>query len=375
MLYPILPIFLTATLKVPVTVLGLIEGVAESTASILKAFSGWFSDRIQRRKPLLVAGYSCSAFSKFLLVLACSWPLVFFARFVDRFGKGIRTSARDALIAESTSAETRGKAFGLHRGLDTLGAVLGPLITILLLKSVNDNLRIIFYIAVIPAVIGILLLILFVRDKKIEGDKTGFSLNLLWRECSPSFKGFLFVSFIFGLGNSSDAFLILRAKGLGLTTSLVVFAYILFNLGYAFFSLPAGIVADRIGPRKVLLGGFFLFALVYLAFGLVRQTCYLWFLFPLYGVYMALTEGVGKAYISNLVPAERLGTMMGFYQTAVGVSVLFASLLAGLLWSHIGAGAPFIYGSVMALSAGLLFAGVKHEIPLNPPFAKGEKGD
>ncbi|MFA5393080.1 MAG: MFS transporter [Candidatus Ratteibacteria bacterium] len=354
MLYPVVPIFLTTVLGAPVAVVGLIEGIAESTASILKVVSGWFSDRFRSRKPFLVGGYSCSALSKVLLGLAYSWPLVLLARFVDRFGKGIRTSARDALIVESTKVgKGQGRSFGFHRGMDTAGATLGPLFTILLLRHFKDNLRPIFFLAFIPALLGILFLLFFVKEKKKETKR--FIFTFRWRELDRSFKVFLLVSFVFALGNSSDVFLILRAKNLGLSTILTILAYVLYNLTYALFSFPAGIVSDRIGPKKVLVSGFLIFSVVYLFFGIATRSFFLWLLFPVYGIYMAFTEGIGKAYIAGLVPSAKAGTAFGFYQTVTGVCIFFASLLAGLLWTYVSPRSPFIFGSVTALTACIIF--------------------
>ena len=361
MIYPIVPIFLTSILGAPVAIVGLIEGIAESTASILKVVSGWLSDKLQKRKPFVVAGYSFSAISKILLSLAFSWPFVLFARFVDRFGKGTRTSARDALIAESSETSTRGKSFGFHRALDTLGAVVGPLAALSAIHFLDNQFRLIFFLAFIPASIGILLLLFFVKEKKKEVNSAPvFHFN--WRNLDPSFKIFLLISFIFALGNSSDAFLILRAQNLGLSVILVVLAYVLFNFTYALFSMPAGIISDKIGPKKVLLGGFLLFSAVYLFFGLAHSSLFLWFLFPIYGIYMALTEGVGKAYISNLVPQEKTGTAFGIYQTTIGLCTFFASLIAGLLWTYIGVSVPFIFGSITAIISALLFIVLEKKI-------------
>ena len=354
MIYPIVPIFLTSVLGAPVAIVGLIEGVAESTASVLKVISGWLSDKLQKRKPFVIAGYSFSSISKILLSMAFSWPFVLFARFIDRFGKGMRTSARDALIAESSDISARGKSFGFHRALDTLGAVVGPLIALLAIHFLDNNFRLIFFLAFMPACIGILLLLFFVKERKKEANSSP-ALRFNWRNLNPSFKIFLLISFIFALGNSSDAFLILRAQNLGLSVISVVLAYVLFNFTYAIFSMPAGIIADKIGPKKVLLDGFLLFSAVYLLFGLAPSSPFLWFLFPIYGIYMALTEGVGKAYISNLVPQEKTGTAFGVYQTTVGLCIFFASLIAGLLWTYIGVSAPFIFGSIMAVISAFLF--------------------
>jgi len=354
MIYPIVPIFLTSILGAPIAIVGLIEGIAESTASILKVVSGWLSDKWRKRKPFVVVGYSFSAISKILLSLAYAWPFVLIARFIDRFGKGTRTSARDALIAESSENLVRGKAFGFHRALDTLGAVVGPLIALLAIRFLDNKFRLIFFLAFIPAFIAILLLLFFVKEKKKEANSSPvFRFN--WRNLDPSFKVFLLISFIFALGNSSDAFLILRAQNLGLSLILVVLTYVLFNFTYAIFSMPAGMISDKIGPKKVILTGFFLFSVVYLFFGLAHSSLLLWFLFPVYGIYMALTEGVGKAYISNLVSQERVGTAFGVYQTTIGLCTFFASLIAGLLWTYIGISAPFIFGSIAAVISAFLF--------------------
>ena len=355
MLYPVVPIFLTAVIGAPIAIVGLIEGLAESTASILKVFSGWFSDRISRRKPLVVGGYACSSFSKLLFGLAVNWPMVLAARFIDRVGKGVRTAARDALIAENTSPENRGKAFGFHRGLDTLGAVAGPLLAILLLRIFSDNLRVIFYFAFLPSLLGVLLLLFFVREQGRAAPGRPAVIRFNWQALTPKLKIFLLVSFIFSLGNSSDAFLILRAKSLGLTTILTILAYVLYNITYALFSLPAGIISDRIGAARVLIAGFFIFGLVYLGFGFTHQPYLLYLLFPVYGCYMALTDGVGKAYIANQVSRETLGTAMGFYQTITGICAFLSSLAAGFLWTKIGAGAPFVFGGLTAFLAAFLF--------------------
>ena len=363
MIYPLVPIFLTSVLGAPVAIVGLIEGIAESTASVLKVVSGWLSDKWRKRKPFVVAGYSFSAISKILLSLAFSWPFVLIARFVDRFGKGTRTSARDALITESSENSIRGRSFGFHRSLDTLGAVVGPLIALLAIHFLDNKFRLIFFLAFIPAFIGILLLLFFVKEKKKEANSSpAFHFN--WRNLDPSFKIFLLISFIFALGNSSDAFLILRAQNLGLSVILVVLAYVLFNFTYAIFSIPAGIISDKIGPKKVLLGGFLLFSAVYLFFGLAHSSLFLWFLFPVYGIYMALTEGVGKAYISNLVLQEKSGTAFGVYQTAIGLCTFFASLIAGLLWTYIDVSAPFIFGSIIAVISAFLFVVLEKKVKL-----------
>jgi MFS family permease len=357
MIYPIVPIFLTTVLGAPVTIVGLIEGIAESTAGILRVFSGWFSDKLKSRKPFMVVGYGLSALSKAVLAASFHWSMVLGGRFLDRFGKGIRTSARDALLSESSEAQYRGSVFGFHRAVDTMGALVGPLIALALLSKFGQNLRFVFYLAVIPAAIGVILLAVFVKDIRKQKDRPDVpSFRLRDVELSRDFKIFLVVSAVFAIGNSSDAFLILRAQNLGLSLSLTIAVYTLFNFFYAISSHPAGIISDRIGQKKVLLWGFCLFALVYSLFGIITEQYLLWVLFPLYGVYMALTEGIGKAYISLLVRKDFTGTTYGIYQTLIGVLTFLSSLIAGFLWKYITPGAPFIFGGIMAMAAFIIFA-------------------
>ncbi|MDD4179350.1 MAG: MFS transporter [Candidatus Margulisbacteria bacterium] len=353
MIYPIVPIFLTATLGAPMAIVGLIEGVAESTASLLKVFSGWISDLIGQRKPLAVFGYSFSTLSKLFLAIAYLWPVVLFARFIDRFGKGIRVAARDALIADSTEPGSRGAVFGFHRMMDTFGAVCGPLIAIGLMAIFASNYRLIFLISFIPALIGVLILQFFVTEvrKPIPVEK----IKIAWKDFGPKYNLFLLVSIIFSLGNSSDVFLILRSKDLGLSAMMVVLAYVVYNIFYATLSYPAGIMADKIGFKKVLLMGFLIYSFVYAGFGATHDPQMVWPLFAIYGFYIAFTEGVSKAYIANLAPKDKVGTAIGLYYTATGVSVLFASLVAGLLWSVFGPSVAFYFGATMALAASIMF--------------------
>lgn len=363
MVYPIVPIFLTSVLGAPVALVGLIEGIAECTASLLKVFSGWLSDKVQKRKIFAVYGYSLSTISKLIIGVALSWPTVLLGRFIDRFGKGIRTSARDALISESATKGNVGKAFGFHRALDTAGAVFGPLAAILLINHFgSNNLRPIFYIALIPGIIGVILLLIFVKEKGAASKNNQLQFNLA--NLTPAYKTFLVVSAIFALGNSSDVFLILRAQSLGLSTTFTVLAYVVFNLVYSILSYTAGSLSDKIGPRKLLVSGFFLFAIVYLLFGINKSTTWVWFLFALYGVYMAISEGISKAYIAQIASPEVIATSFGAYQTINGVCTFFSSLIAGLLWSNVSPSAPFIFGASMAVIAGMIFIIVGNGIKL-----------
>lgn len=365
MIYPIIPIFLTSALGAPATVVGLIEGISESTASFFKVISGWLSDRLKKRKAFVVFGYALSSLAKALLSLASTWPFVLLTRFMDRFGKGARTAARDVLILESVSREDRGKAFGLHRAMDTLGAVIGPLIALGLMFWLHNDFRRIFLIAFIPAFIGVLVLIFFVRETKrpvaIPAIPQALPVKLRWSDLDLRFRIFLMISVLFSIGNSSDAFLILRAQNLGLSIGLTVATYVCFNIVYSIMSLPVGILTDKIGPRKILGWGFFLFAFVYFGFGLISSSALVWVLFPLYGLYMAMTDGISKVYIAKMVPIEKSGTAFGAYQTIIGLCAFLASLLAGWLWKDISPSAPFIFGGALALLAALLFVAIRPE--------------
>ncbi len=368
MLYPIIPIFLTTVLSAPMSIVGIIEGIAESTASILRVVSGWLSDRSGKRKPYVIYGYSLSTISKPLLALAATWHFVLIARFLDRFGKGLRSSARDALIADSTELRYRGKAFGFHEGLDTLGAVVGPPAALVFLYVLDGRYSVIFLIAFIPALISVLLLFFFVSEKKGERME-GFKLKL--KDFSRDFRVFLLITIIFALGNSSNIFLLLRAKnifessggipsiitsmfGSMAATAIVIITYVVYNITYSLASMPAGSLSDRIGRRNVIVAGFMIFSSVYMGFGLSNHGYLVWILFAVYGFYMAMTEGVSKALVVDMVPEDKRGSAIGLYYTAVGLLALPSSIIAGLLWDNVGVSAPFILGSIAAFAAALM---------------------
>ncbi len=351
MIYPIVPIFLTSVLHTPVSILGLIEGIAEATSSLGKFIFGYISDKIRKRKIFVVTGYSFGAISKLIIGLATSWYFVLFARFIDRMGKGIRTSARDSLLLQNTTTENRGFIFGFHRAFDSAGAVIGPLIALVLLNIAKDNIRSVFFFALIPSIVAVVLLFVFVKEKK-ENHKNKFvSIKLTWRGLKPSFQLFFIISIIFALGNSSDAFLLLRSKDLGLTTQLVVLTYAFYNLSQTIFATPAGQLADKIGARRVFAFGLLIFAFVYFLFGMIHQSFWVWFLFPIYGLYISFTDGVSKAYISEFITEKESGTYFGLYQTGISIATFFASFVGGLLWNRFGSPSTFYYGSFMALFA------------------------
>lgn len=355
MIYPIVPIFLTSVLGAPVAVVGFIEGVAEATASLMRLATGYLSDKIQKRKVFVVWGYSFSAVSKLLIGLATSWYFVLFARFIDRVGKGIRTSARDSLLLQSATGKNKGFIFGFHRAFDSAGAVLGPIAALILLALLKENIRLIFFLAFIPSFFGVILLIFLVGEKKQERLEK-FKFSFKWKTLNPSFKLFFIISMLFALGNSSDAFLILRSKNLGLTTTLVILAYVTYNLSQTIFSTPAGQLADKIGARKVYAYGLIVFAFVYSAFALVNNPFWIWILFPIYGSYIAFTDGVSKAYISEFIDQRESGTYFGMYQTGIALTSFLASFIAGILWSVVSPSATFFYGAGLALLAFLVLS-------------------
>jgi MFS family permease len=349
MVYPLVPLFLTSVLGAPLTAVGIIEGLAESAASLFKTVGGWASDRLRMRRPLVMAGYALSAAAKPLLAAAYVWPVALLVRFGDRTGKGVRSAPRDALVADVTPLKQRGRAFGFHRAADTLGAVVGPAVALGLLALFSNNFRLIFILAFIPAVAGVALVSL-VRERPPPPAAAGATTST-WRELGVGFYVFLGVSLVFALGNSSDVFLLLRAKDVGLSNSEVVLSYMLFNLVYAVVAMPAGIASDRLGRRNVIGLGFAVFAAVYVGFGLAGGTAVIWPLFAVYGLHMALTEGVGRAFVADFVPSERRAIALGLYQGALGAMILLSSVIAGVMWEAVDPAAPFFLGGATALAA------------------------
>jgi MFS family permease len=366
MLVHLLPLFLANVLGVRLSIVGLIEGVAETTASLLKVFSGWLSDRLGDRKWLTVAGYSLSTLAKPFLYVANTWGAVLAVRFADRAGKGIRTAPRDALVADSIDAQRRGLAFGLHRAGDTAGAMIGLLIAlgvVYALQGVGLTLQrptfqTIVLISIVPAVLAVLVLVVGARNVPVTSQRERPRLSLTGFD--SRFKRFLIVVVLFTLGNSSDAFLVLRAQDMGLSVAAVMGVLALFNLVYALVATPAGALSDRIGRRRVIVGGWLAYAAIYLGFGLAGAAWQIWALFALYGVYYGLVEGTAKALVADVVQPEQRGTAYGVYNAAIGLAAFPASLIAGMLWQGVGrwAGfgpsAPFLFGAGMALLAVVL---------------------
>ncbi|MCK4692347.1 MAG: MFS transporter [Anaerolineales bacterium] len=372
MLLNLLPLFLFNVLGVRTTVIGLIEGVADTTASLVKLFSGWISDRLRMRKGLAVLGYMLSTVAKPFLYLATSWGWVLGVRFADRIGKGLRTAPRDALVADSIDERQRGLAFGIHRAGDTAGAVLGLSVALVVLRAsqrgaaalTRDTFQTIVLVSLIPAVLAVLTIALGAQEvtpalrgntpqRRGPVDKPRLTLAGFDRR----FRLFLLITVLFTLGNSSDAFLILRAQTTGLSVSGVLGMMVVFSLVYTLVSAPAGALSDRVGRGRLLIAGWSLYAVVYLGFARATVGWHAWILMATYGIYYGLTEGVAKAFVADLVPSEQRGTAYGVYNAAIGITAFPASLLAGFLWQGVagwngfGPSAPFLFGAVLALLA------------------------
>jgi MFS family permease len=364
MIFTLVPLFLSNVLGVATTVIGLIGGLSESTDALFRIFSGWFSDRIGKRKSLAVAGYTISTIAKPFMYLASSWGMVLGVRFGDRVGKGIRTSSRDALLADSAPPGERGRSFGFHRAMDTSGAVIGlaiAAVVVYLMQGGGLELSLQTYqwlvlIGIAPAVLAVVILVRFVKERKgkpplDEGYRPGFNLIKLAAGFDTRFKLFLAVMGLFTLGNSSDFFVVLRAQNMGFSVFHIVLMLILFNATYAAVALPAGKLSDRLGRRRVIAMGWGVYALTYLGFALAGETWQVWLLFAGYGIYYGVVEGVARAFVADLVPAEKRGTAYGLYHGVVGLTLLPASLIAGWLWQAFSPEAPFFFGAGMAAIA------------------------
>lgn len=355
MIYPVLPLFLSDVLGSSTLFIGLIEGVAESTASILKIFSGWLSDRLGKRKFLVGLGYGLSAMGKPILsVVTAGWH-VLLLRFADRFGKGVRTSPRDALIADFSPEERRGLSYGFHRAMDSAGAVVGPLLAFLFLPLVSENYRILFLIASVPAMLAALILVLFVKERKRLKDKVISLAKPKLSRFDPKFKIFLLGVTIFTLGNSSDAFLFLRARGLNIDLVYIPILWLVLNLVYALVALPAGALSDRIGRKNLIISGLLAYTLVYLGFAFATRSSQVWILFGIYGLYYGLANGTMRAYVADLVKEERRASAFGVYHGVVGLTALPASLIFGWLWQSAGVSVAFGFGAGLAFLALLIF--------------------
>lgn len=366
MVLNILPLFLSNVLGIRTSIIGIIEGVAEATASILKVFSGWLSDKLGGRKWIAVIGYGISALSKPFFYIANSWGMVAGVRWVDRLGKGVRTAPRDALVADSIEPSQRGLAFGFHRAADTAGAMIGILVAALavwLVQSSNSSLgentfRTIVLISLIPAILAVLSLAIGAKDvskkEKIKAPR------ITLKGLGKPFLVFLLIVGLFDLGNSSDAFLVLRAQERGMNILGILLMLATFNLVYTLISAPAGNLSDKVGRRKLIIVGWVVYGLIYLGFALAQKTWHIWLAYIIYGIYYGLAYGSAKAMVADLVPTELRGTAYGTYNAVLGIIDFPASLIAGLLWQGVGGwqgfgpSAPFFFGSALAFLAAIL---------------------
>lgn len=362
MLTNLIPLFLYNVLGVQTSIIGLIDGIAETTASLVKIYSGALSDRLGKRKWLTVIGYAISTLSKPFLYLASTWEWVLGVRFSDRVGKGIRTAPRDALLADSTNPTQRGLAFGVHRAGDTAGAFVGLGIAALIIwltqkgttELTRHTFQIVVLASIIPAILAVLTLALGVKEVQAARKENRNLPTFSWKAFDKRFRAFLVVVIIFTLGNSSDSFIVLRGQNRGLSVLQIMGMLMTFNAVYAILAGPLGSLSDRIGRRKLMLAGWTIYALVYWGFALSHTGLEIWILFGFYGIYYALTEGVAKALVADIVPQQQRGTAYGLFNAAIGLSALPASVIAGVLWQTVSPAAPFVFGASLSILAGIL---------------------
>ena len=357
MVYPLIPLYLTAAFGATPVLVGVIEGIAESIASLLKVFSGYISDRFQHKKAIAFSGYATGVFYKIALIFAGSWAGILAARVIDRCGKGIRTAPRDVMVSESADKNSMGKSFGIHKMLDMAGSAVGILLSFLLVKKIGDSGYItVFALSIIPIAIA-LLLFFFVHEKR-EPRKVA-QREHFWKNMGKldgRLKLYLLVTFLFTLGNSSNSFLLLRAYDTGFSRSDTILLYFIYNVTASLLAIPCGKLSDRIGRKHLHVGGYITFSLVYFGFAFCRTKPVMVLIFVIYGVYTAMTAGVERAFIAEIAPPALKGTMLGLHSTLAGIALLPASVIAGLLWEHIGAFAPFVFGGVMSLLSALILA-------------------
>jgi len=360
MVYPLIPLYLVGAFGATHVLVGIIEGIAESLASLLKIYSGYLTDRFQKKKPLAFIGYSGGLIYKFALVFANSWVGILGARVIDRFGKGIRTSPRDVLVSESADKKNMGKAFGIHKALDMFGAGLGILVIYLIMikSGGNYDYKRLFLLSMIPAVLGLLMFV-FVKEKKRQKDDTGIVIQKepFWKNIKKidgQLKLYIIVVFIFTLGNSSKAFMILKASDAGFDELNVILLFLIYHLVAAVFSMPMGKLSDKIGRKNLLIPGYFTFALCYFGFAFAKTSVSMIVIFALYGLYTAMIAGVERAFVAEIAPGELKGTMLGLHSTVAGAALLPASIIAGVLWTSFGSAVPFIFGASLSLLASVL---------------------
>jgi MFS family permease len=368
MIYPLLPVFLASVLGANASFIGAIEGVAETTASLLKLVSGWWSDKVGSRKKLVVAGYGIASIVRPFTAMTHTASQVLMIRLTDRIGKGIRTSPRDALLADSAPVSARGRAFGFHAAADNAGAVVGPLLAFLFLKLQGvgsfdgtkrllphdeQALRNVFWLSAVPALIAMIVLIIVVRDvpKHGEAEKDAGSIDQMAGGLTKRFWAYLVVVLLFTLGNSTDAFLLLRANQLGVPIAMAPILWALLNFVKSATGTYGGGLSDRVGRKPLIVGGWLLYSAVYFAFGWASAAWHAWILFAVYGIFYGMTEGTEKALVADIVPVQRRGSAFGWYNLAIGLGALPASLIFGRIWDTAGAPTAFVFGASLALIA------------------------
>ena len=372
MVYPLIPLYLVSAFGATPALVGLIEGIAESLAGLLKVFSGYLTDRFQKKKAIAFVGYATGVIYKFALIFAASWTGILGARVIDRFGKGIRTAPRDVLVSESADRNNMGKSFGLHKALDMFGAALGILLTYFIIRNSDGDYdyKRLFVLSTIPAVLGLCMFI-FVRQKKqvrVERQRELFWKNI--NKIDNQLKIYLLVVFLFTLGHSSNAFFVLKAKTIGFDDASVILLFFVYHIVASVLSMPLGKLSDRIGRKNLLVPGYIVFALCYLGFAFGNNKFAMGAVFALYGVYTAMITGVERAFVAEISPPELKGTMLGLHSTVAGIALLPASIIAGLLWNTFGACVPFIFGATMAMiSTVILLFFMNSSAVLRPPTA------
>ncbi|MDR1754864.1 MAG: MFS transporter [Eubacterium sp.] len=355
MIYPVIPLYLVSSFGATPALVGVIEGIAESLAGLLKVFSGYITDRTQKKKFVAFSGYATGLLYKIILLFASSWFGILIARSIDRFGKGIRTAPRDVLISESVNKKDIGKAFGLHKALDMLGSSIGILATyFILLYWNNHNYKQLFLISVIPAILG-LLMFSFIKQKKTSSEpKKREPLLKNIKKIDRRLKLYLLVVFVFTLGNSSNTFILIKAQSAGFDDIGAILLYFIYNIVASALSLPFGRLSDKIGRKNLLVPGYLVFALCYTGFAFAKTESAIIAVFVIYGVYTALITGVERAFIAEISPTDLKGTMLGLHSSVTGIALLPASVTAGLLWNALGSEAPFLFGAGLSMIAALI---------------------
>ncbi|MBC2724861.1 MAG: MFS transporter, partial [Desulfosporosinus sp.] len=359
MVFPLIPLYLTTVLGAGAWVVGLVEGAAETTASLLKVFSGYWSDKIKRRKPFVLAGYGLSSITKPLFAFAYTWPLVLTVRVFERIGKGIRSAPRDAIIAESTTASVRGKAYGFHRAMDGIGSISGAVLALVLLPILGF--RDVFLVAFIPGILAVFIVLLVKeknRSKEIKKEKK-ISFKVSLKELPLNLKLFILVSTVFAFGHFGYAFLLLKAKNIGLADDTAIFLYVIFYIVYTLCTIPAGILSDKIGRKPVLMMGYVLFAAIAIGLLFTSQIYAILVVFAIYGIFYAMIDGVQRAFVADLAPPDLKATALGTFHTSIGLIALPGGFVAGILWDVISSEATFLFALALTLGSIFLFVFVK----------------